>query len=141
MIVLIEYKSQLMKRNKQLLLILCFFYNSLFNFSYGSVVSIHSNESSVISRWKRGLMVSEVVKISLQELKTITGKKINLQERLSFKIVQGRMKRYLKHHPDVLLTDYLQAERSKDRELHFIWFFLIAAILVAGALLISIFNK
>ena len=126
-----------MKRIKQLLFILCFSYYPWFNFSYGSVVSIHSNESSVISGWKPGLMVSEVVKISLQELKTITGKKINLQERLSFKIVQRKMKRYLKHHPDVLVTDYLRTDESDDSHLNFLWFFLGAVIIVVGVLLFS----
>ena len=130
-----------MKRVKQLLLILCFFYYPWFNFSYGSVVPNPSIESSVSSGWEPGLMLSEFVKTSPQELKAITGEKLNFQERLSFKIVQGRMKRYLKHHPDILVTDYLQTDEANDRNLNFRWFFLVAAILVAVALLISLINK
>ena len=130
-----------MKKIKKLLLILCFIYYPWFNFSYGSVASKTSIEFSVIYEWELGFMVSEFVKISMAELKLITGKRLNLAERLSFKIVQGRMKRYLKHHPDVLVADYLQADDSNDRNLTFIWILLGAVILVTVALLISVINK
>jgi len=130
-----------MKKIRQLLFILCFFYYPFFNSSYGSVTSKDYNEHSVSSGWKENLMVSEFIKTSLQELKTIKGKKLNLPERLSFKIVQGRMKRYLKHHPDILVSDYLLADESNDRHLTFIWILLGAVILVAVALLISVMNK
>ena len=127
-----------MKKIKQLLLILCFIYFPWFNFSYGTVVPNHLIDSSVSSGLQPGLMVSEFVKISLQELKVITGKKISLPDRVSFKLVQGRMKRYLKHHPDILVTDYLLVRESNDRYENTIWFFLGAVILVAGVLLISL---
>ena len=130
-----------MKKIKQLLLILCFIYFPWFNFSYGTVVPNHLIDSSVSSGLQPGLMVSEFVKISLQELKVITGKKISLPDRVSFKLVQGRMKRYLKHHPDITVTDYLQADESNDRHLTFIWILLGAVILVTIALLISVMHK
>ena len=136
-----HHKPIKIKKIKQLLLILCFFYYPWLNFSYGSVVSSPSIELSVSSVWEPGFMVSEFVKISLQELKLITGKRLNLAERLSFKIAKGRMKRYLKHHPDILVADYLRAEEPEDREVNFILFFLCAGILVAVALLISLMHK
>ena len=130
-----------MKKIKQLLFILCFIYYPWFNFSYGSVFTNPPIEPSISSGWEPGFMVSEFAKISPQELEIVTGKKLNLQERLSFKVIQGRMKRYLKNHPDVLVSDYLQAESSNDRHLTFIWILLGATILVTVALLISVFNK
>ena len=69
---------------------------------------------SHISRGKIDYLRAAVfVKLSAKELGAITGKKLNLLQRIYFKIVQGRLKHELKNNPDLLITRYYDPVKEK----------------------------
>ena len=71
-----------------------------------SVIKPLANDESSSTAWKY-IRVSDFVKLSAKEFSTLTGKKMNFFDRLSFKVTKMRMKHDLKKNPDLKLTDYM----------------------------------
>lgn len=53
------------------------------------------------------LKASEFVNLSVAEFNSLTGKKLNFFQRMSFKVAKMRMKHDLKTNPNLLITDYV----------------------------------
>jgi len=60
------------------------------------------------------LKASEFVKLSAKDFSELTGKKLNLFQRLSLGITKLRLKHDLKKNPDLKLTDYNKDSKKGD---------------------------
>ena len=69
-----------------------------------------------------------------QRIYCVTGKKLNLFQKIYFRIVQRQMKRDLKKNPDLLITDYFDPKKVKFK-FDFLWFVIAAIIGPIGVLL------
>jgi hypothetical protein len=69
----------------------------------------HRSTDPVVQSWK-DLKVSDFIKFSTKDYSRIVGKKLNLKEKISFKIMKVRMKHQLKKQPNLLVGDYLATE-------------------------------
>ncbi|MDE3182421.1 MAG: hypothetical protein KGM16_03285 [Bacteroidota bacterium] len=67
--------------------------------------------------------VSEFVKLSPQEFSKLTGKKLNVFQKLSFQLMKLKMKHDLKRNPDMLITDYKKAP-GRGSGFNIMWFLL-----------------
>jgi len=57
--------------------------------------------------------ISELVKLSATQFASLTGKKMNLSERISFAILKLKMKHDLKKDPGITLKDYYGQNNTK----------------------------
>ena len=80
------------------------------------------------------LQASVFVKLSAKEFGTITGEKLNLSQRIYFKIIQRRLKSELKENPDLLITKYYDPAKAKFK-FDALWFVVAAFIGPLGILL------
>ena len=71
------------------------------NNSYG--FSIPSRERYKAAKY---LKISDFVNLSAKQFSELTGKKMNILEKLSFKIMKIKMKHDLKKNPNLTLKDY-----------------------------------
>ena len=109
---------------------LCFLTITTIN-SYG--VSLHNPTTLPNNEVLKYLRGSEVVKLSARQLMELTGKKMNLWEKVSFGIMKVKIKHDLKKYPNLTLKDYY-SNKIKNR-LGTIWWILIG---IAGVLLLAI---
>jgi hypothetical protein len=79
------------------------------------------------------LRASEFIKLSATEFTNLTGKKLNLFERLSFAFTKMRLKHDLKKNPDLKITDYIREPKHKG-SFNFSWFMLGFAGPILGLL-------
>jgi hypothetical protein len=100
------------------------------NMVYGfSVIKPVDNAKQPISlATSKYINASEFVKLSAKEFGALTGKKLNLFQRLSFNITKARMKHDLKKNPNLKITDYIDADTSTTFRLDILW--LILGILI-----------
>ena len=110
---------------------LCFLTITIINSSYG--VSLHNPATLPNNEVLKYLKGSEVVKLSARQLMELTGKKMNLWEKVSFGIMKIKIKHDLKKYPNLTLKDYY-SNKIKNR-LGTIWWILIG---IAGVLLLAI---
>ena len=59
------------------------------------------------------LKISDLVNVSAKQLSELTGKKMNILEKLSFKIMKIKMKHDLKKNPNLRLKDYYGSGSKK----------------------------
>ncbi|MEO8821142.1 MAG: hypothetical protein ABI267_03995 [Ginsengibacter sp.] len=67
---------------------------------------------------------SEFVKLSSKDFSQLTGKGLNVFQRMSFKIVKLKMKHDLKKNPNLLITDYTKTPSHGDSRFSFYGLFL-----------------
>lgn len=79
------------------------------------------------------LRASVFVKLSAKEFEKITGKKLNLPQRIYFKIVQRKLKHELRKNPDLLITKYYEPQKAKIK-FDALWFVIAAFIGPLGVL-------
>lgn len=72
---------------------------------------------------KENLRADVFVKMSAKEFTALTGKKLNLLEKIYFKVSIKKIKRDLKKNPDLLITDYYDPLKKKFK-LDSVWFVL-----------------
>ncbi|MDQ6813242.1 MAG: hypothetical protein M3040_05875 [Bacteroidota bacterium] len=101
------------------------------SFSKGITPSV-SSSSFVLNE----IMTSEFIKLSPGDVSVVTGKKLSFFEKLSLKVLQMKMKHYLKKHPDGTVADYYKGEGKRNFNL--LWFLL--GLLVPGLSLL-IFSR
>jgi hypothetical protein len=77
----------------------CTCINSNTVYSFSIVKPINSNLSS----YAKG---SEFIKLSFRQFATLTGKKANLWNRLSFNLLKAKVKHDLRKNPNLLITEY-----------------------------------
>ena len=80
------------------------------------------------------LRASVFVKLSAKEFSEITGRKLNLPQRIYFKIIQRKLRHELKRNPDLLITDYYDPKKAKFK-FDALWFVIGAFIGPLGVLL------
>ena len=62
------------------------------------------------------IKVDEFIKLSPADLVTLTGKKLNTWDKISFHFLKTRMKRSLKHDPNLTIADYFSTHKISPRE-------------------------
>lgn len=80
------------------------------------------------------LKASEFVKLSAKEFSDLTGKKLNIFQRMSFKLTKMKMKHDLKKNPDLKVTDYINGDDTTFR-IDALWLILGILIGPIGVLL------
>jgi len=78
---------------------------------------------------------SEFVKLSVEDFNKLTGKRLNVFQRMSFQMVKLKMKHDLKKNPDLLITDFINAPSHGDHRFSFLWFILGVAGIVLGLMM------
>jgi hypothetical protein len=84
--------------------------------------------ATAIKDWKN-LKLSEFIMLSAKDYSKVTGKKMNLRERISFSITKQRMKHVLKKNPNMTVNEYMASSGKMGTG----WWILIGA---AAAVLI-----
>ena len=102
-----------------------------FSFSIVKHVSPENNISPANIEY---LHASVFVKLSAREFETITGKKLNLAQKIYLKFIQRKLKRDLKKNADLLITDYYDPQKAKFK-FDFLWFIIAGFIGPLGVLL------
>jgi len=111
----------------------------------GIIISINVNSvsviypgsaTSIVKDWKN-LKISEFIVLSPEDLTKITGKKMNLTERISFSIMKLKMKHLIRKNPNMTVSEYMNTHKKFGTG----WWiligfivFLLLLILVSGAL-------
>lgn len=99
-----------------------------------SIVPQATSESYISSDGNDYLRATVFVKLSAKEFGMLTGKKLNLPQRIYFKIVQQRLKHELKENPDLLITRYYDPKKAKFK-FDALWFVIAGFIGPLGLLL------
>lgn len=76
---------------------------------------------------------SEFVKLSANDFTKLTGKKLNIFQRISFQMVKLKIKHDLKKNPNLLVTDYSKTASLSGNRFNFPWFILGFAGVILGA--------
>ncbi len=105
-------------RSSVLLMLILFIGYSGFSFSIAKKETSLNHISPVNIDYLRA---SIFVKLSAKEFGAITGRKLNLPQRIYFKIVQHRLKQELKKNPDLLITNYYDPKKAKFK-IDALWF-------------------
>jgi len=111
--------------------ILASFFFSQTGFSL-SIVKISAHEREVKS--PDYLKASVFVNLTANEFAIATGKKLNLIDKIYFKIIQHKIRKDLKKNPDLLITDYFDQKKGKFK-FNALWFIIAAFIGPLGVLL------
>lgn len=99
-----------------------------------SIVPKVTSENYISSAGIDYLRAAVFVKLSVKEFGTLTGKKLNLPQRIYFKIIQRRLKHELKENPDLLITNYYDPKKAKFK-FDALWFVIAGFIGPLGLLL------
>lgn len=78
---------------------------------------------------------SEFVKLSTKEFTKLTGKRLNVFQRISFQIAKAKMKHDLKKNPNLQVTDYAKTFSKSDSRFSFLWFILGIAGVILGMMM------
>ena len=97
--------------------------NNSYAISFSKPVTASLSPSASVSKYMK---TSEFIKLSPREFSVVTGKKLSFFEKASLKVLQMKMKRYLKNNPDSTVADYYVNEG--DRNFNLLWF--LAGLLV-----------
>lgn len=99
-----------------------------------SIVPQATSKNYISSAGNDYLRAAVFVKLSAKEFGTLTGKKLNLPQRIYFKIVQRRLKHELKENPDLLITHYYDPKKAKFK-FDALWFVIAGFIGPLGLVL------
>jgi hypothetical protein len=78
----------------------------------------------------RNLKLGEIVNMSPHSFSLLTGKKMNLTERIAFRLVKMKMKKTLKKNPEMKAGDFFAAQKKMKT-----W--LLVVLIILGALLLA----
>ena len=82
------------------------------------------------------MKVSEFIKLSAKDFNEVTGKKLNLKERISFSLLKKDMKKSLRSHPDQTVKDYLATAHQKGKNKTLVIILIVLAVLIMVALIV-----
>jgi hypothetical protein len=74
--------------------------------------------------------VSDFLNLSVKELEKLTGQKMNLVTRLSFKLLRAKMKKAVKRDPAITVNEFMNSQKKMKT-----W--LLVLIIVLGAILVA----
>ena len=100
-----------------------------------SIIVPATKSNNVAAKSVKYLKASEFIKLSAKDFAQLTGKKLNVFQRMSFQIVKLKMKHDLKKNPNLLITDYAKAPSGSDRRFSFLWFILGVAGVITGLMM------
>jgi len=128
----------LVKRFKQIIMIkklTCLFFFAIVSLSAetGFAFSIKSVESSTPKNFDF-LRGDVFVKMSAKDFAKATGTRLNFFQRIYFRIIKHRVKHDLKQNPNLLITDYYDAD-SGTFKFNLLWFVIGSVIGPLGVLL------
>ncbi len=83
------------------------------NTSLGFSISKPIADKPGIIKLSNNLSASDFIKLTAKDFSLITGKKMNLWNRLSFSFLKMRMKHDLKKNPDLKVNDYYAKNGKK----------------------------
>ena len=81
--------------------------NNLNSFS----VIYPGSTTSIVKDWKN-LKISEFIMLSPEDYTKITGKKMNLTERISFSIMKLKMKHVIRKNPNMTVSEYMDTHKK-----------------------------
>ena len=70
------------------------------------------NPVTSFSEELKNLKASEFVKLSLKDISRFSGRKLSLKEKISFTVMNKKMKQAIKKDPNLTVRDYLAANRK-----------------------------
>ncbi len=106
------------------------------NTSFAFAISKSSNiEKPGITKFSNNLKACDFVKLSAKDFTLITGRKMNVWNRLSLSFIKMRMKHDLKKNPNLNVNDYYA---NKGRK-HLSAWWIVGICVVSLALLLFIF--
>ena len=73
-------------------------------------ISFSKPDTASLSPSASSMKTSEFIKLSPGDFALSKGKKLSFFEKVSFKVLQMKMKHYLKKNPDSTVADYYQSE-------------------------------
>lgn len=121
-----------MKKITFLLLLISFFSITCLNQTYGSsIAELPTNTDSYEAA--KSLSINSIIHLSAKQFSELTGKQMNIWNKLSFSSLKIKMKQDLKKNPNLTLKDYLGKEGKK--RLGTGWWILIG---VAGIFLLAV---
>jgi len=82
------------------------------------------------------MKVSAFIKLSAKQFHLVTGKKLNLKERISFFLFKKSMKKSLKSHPDQTVKDYMATVDKKGNNKTLVIILVVLAVLIMVALIV-----
>jgi hypothetical protein len=82
---------------------------------------------------EKSLSIKNIIQLSAKQFSALTGKKMNMLDKLSFSIMKIKMKQDLKKNPNLTLKDYTGKEGKK--RLGTVWWVLIG---LAGLFLLAV---
>lgn len=91
-----------------ILISLAFYANPSFAFSFTKISPQQQTASASLAAMK----VSDFINSSVEEYSIITGTKLTIAKRLSFKMLKLRMKHQLKKNPELTVENYFKVERG-----------------------------
>lgn len=119
-----------------LVTLFCMLGITLSNSTHAFSIIYPGSVTSPLKDWK-SLKVSEFMMLSPKDYSKITGKKMNLKERISFSIMKLRMKRVLKKNPNMTVSEYLASSRTVNT----LGWILLAALILILLFLIIVFTS
>jgi len=93
--------------------------------------SIIKHGSAVLALPWKYLRANEFIKMSVKDFNQLTGKKMNLIQRVSFHLLKQRMKQEMKKNPSLTVNEYLNSHRKKMKTWLKIVLIIVGAILIA----------
>lgn len=118
-----------MKKVSLLFLLISLFTTISISNSYA--FSVHKPETNNKQISFKNLSVSEYINLSARQFSELTGKKMNLWNRLSFNLMKVKMRYEIKKNPNLTVKEFIK-DKPKHR-LGAVWWILIGA---AGLFLI-----
>lgn len=115
------------------IIILSIFFSSQNGFSF-SIVRTSARDNKTEIKNPDYLKASVFVNLSAREFAEATGKKLNLFQKIYFKVIQRQIKRDLKKNPDLLINDYFDPQKAKFK-FDLLWFVIASIIGPIGVLL------
>lgn len=120
-----------------LITLFCMLGTTLSNSTHAFSVFYPGSVTSPTKDWKH-LKVSEFIMLSSIDLSRITGKKMNLKEKISFAFMKAGMKHALKKNPNITVNEYLASHKKIGTG---IWILIIVGgLLVLFVIVFAIFG-
>lgn len=109
-----------------ILILLVFSANPSYGFSFTKISPQKHTASASLAAMK----VSDFTNLSVEEYSILSGTKLTIANRLSFKLLKLKMKHQLKKNPEITVENYFEAERGFS----VLWFLAGLLVPLAGAL-------
>ncbi|MDE3182414.1 MAG: hypothetical protein KGM16_03250 [Bacteroidota bacterium] len=113
------------------LIVLAVFFPENKSYGFSVIVPVTPNSNVQNNLSTKYLNAAEFVKLSAHDFSKLTGKKLNLFQRVSFQIAKLRLKHDLKKNPDLKITDYHKGSEKAGR-FNFLWFIIGLAAPIFG---------